>query len=98
MPKTRKRKEDEVRTLKDKLARSKAVVFVNQTGITVSQSESLRKKLRAVSGEYQATKKTLLKLALQGVTDVDTSSFTGGVALAFSYEDEVAAAKQVFEF
>ena len=98
MPKTRKRKEDEVRTLKDKLARSKSVVFVNQTGITVSQSETLRKKLRAASGEFQATKKTLLKLALKDVADVDTSVFFGGVALAFSYEDEVAAAKQVFEF
>ncbi|MBI4091016.1 MAG: 50S ribosomal protein L10 [Candidatus Komeilibacteria bacterium] len=99
MAKARLRKEEEIKGILDKLTKSKAVVFATQKGVTVHDMEALRRDLRKEDAELTTIKKTLLKrvMAEKGI-QADVSAFDGTVGLAFSYGDEVAAARLVAAF
>lgn len=99
MPKSRKQKEVGIDALVAGLKNAKATVFANFQGLKVSESEDLRKKCRAEQITVLATKKTLLRRALEdsGITGVDPKVYTGGVAV-FMGNDEVSAAKVVNTF
>lgn len=99
MPKSRKQKEVGIESLVSGLKNAKASVFANFQGLKVSESEELRKKCRAEKVTVLATKKTLLRRALEdsGITGVDPKVYTGGVAV-FMGNDEVTAAKVVDTF
>ncbi|MDP2812712.1 MAG: 50S ribosomal protein L10 [bacterium] len=94
MPKTKDQKEQILKSLKDKLAISKSVVFSSDKGLDVKTIERLRNELKGNGAEYMVAKKTLLKLATKelGESD-DLENLDGSVALTFSYEDEVAGAR-----
>lgn len=100
MPKSKVQKQGEVGALHKSLAAAKAVVFANFQGLTVAQSEELRKNARTAGVEVIAAKKTLVKKALEaaGIKDVATDTFQGGVATFLGMQDEVAAAKVVNDF
>jgi large subunit ribosomal protein L10 len=100
MPKSKQQKHDEVDALQKGLSAAKAVVFANFQGLTVAQSEELRKNARAVGVSVFAAKKTLVKRALEGagIKDMGTDSFAGGVATFLGMQDEVSAAKVVNDF
>lgn len=95
MAKTRKQKEKEVKSLTDNLSNSKSVVFSSFKGLSVSDSQELRKSLREEKVIFQASKKTFIKEALkQGkFAEMDMTGWEGNVAVAFGTEDEVAPAK-----
>lgn len=99
MPKSRQQKENSIDSLVSGLKAAKTTVFANFQGLKVSESEDLRKKCRAEKVTVLATKKTLLRRALEdsGITGVDPKVFTGGVAV-FMGSDEVTAAKVVNTF
>ncbi len=99
MPKTREKKSVEVKNLSESLKKSKAVVFATQKGVSVKAIEGLRKDLKGHDSQLQSVKKTLLNLVAKDQS-IDLSSLTmdGSVGLAFSYGDEVTAAKTVYEF
>ena len=94
MPKKRIKKEAEVKRLADKFQQSKSVVLTTFDGLTVAESEQLRRKLQAENVSLQVSKKTLLKKALNpsGSKDLDLDGLKGNVAVAFG-QDEVAPAK-----
>ncbi len=100
MAKTKQQKDQEVKDLTDKLAQAKAVVFASYQGLTVSQTEELRKALRQSGGELKMAKKNLLKIALQQkeISDTIVDDFLGNVTVAFGYQDEVAPARVVAKF
>ncbi len=100
MPKSKQQKHNEVDALQKGLAAAKAVVFANFQGLTVAQSEELRKSARAVGVDVFAAKKTLVKRALEGagIKDIGTDAFQGGVATFLATQDEVSAAKVVNDF
>lgn len=99
MAKTRVQKEVKVQQLTDNVKNAKAAVFANFQGLTVSQTEELRAQCRENNIVITASKKTLLKRALsEGGFDIDTKSFTGGVAAAFGMDDQVAPAKIIATF
>ena len=100
MPKSKQQKETTVASLKTGLQQAKAVVFANFQGLTVAQSEELRKLSRVENVEMLAAKKTLVKRALEeaGITDIDPSAFQGGVATFLATGDEVAPARIVSTF
>lgn len=100
MAKTREQKKEIIKNLKDKLAKSKSVVFASFEGLGVIENEELRKKLKEEKSEYYVAKKTLLDLALKDekIDGVDAKSFQGKVATVFGYEDEVAPAKIIDTF
>ncbi len=100
MPKSKQAKHDEVDALGKGFAAAKALVFANFQGLTVAQSEELRKNARAAGVDVFAAKKTLVKRALEGagIKDVATDSFQGGIATFMAMQDEVSAAKVVHDF
>lgn len=81
------------------LKQAKGVVFANFQGLTVAQSEELRKNARQEGVTMLAAKKTMVKRALEGagLSGADLSGFQGGIA-TFVGSDEVAPAKVVAAF
>jgi large subunit ribosomal protein L10 len=100
MPKTKIRKQEDLRNLEAKIKEAKAVVFATYNGLGVKASEELRNQLRAEQGEMIVAKKTLLNLALKSteIPEADTKGFDGQVAVLFSKNDEVLAAKLLKDF
>lgn len=99
MPKTKEQKQQILENLKDKLGKSKSVVFSSDNGATVQTIEELRQELRKNGAEYMVAKKTLLKMATKDVEgENQVNDLTGSVGLTFSYEDEVAGANIVNKF
>jgi len=97
---TKKQKEELIKKLSDNLAKMKAAVFADYTGMSVAKLTELRRKLRAKDVELKVAKKTLIDIAAQkaGLDKIDTKKMTGQVAVIMGYSDEVAAAKTVYEF
>lgn len=94
MPKTKNQKEEILKTLKDKLSGSKAVIFSSDKGLNVKTTERLRNELKENGAEYMVAKKTLLKLATKDLGDSgDLEGLDGSVALTFSYDDEITGAR-----
>ena len=99
MPKNKVQKKEIVQNIKDKLSKSKSVVFTGDTGLDVKTVESLRKELRENNAEYLVSKKTLLRLTderLKNEKQIDEIS--GSLGLTLSYGDEVTGAKIVNRF
>jgi large subunit ribosomal protein L10 len=99
MPKNKRQKEEIFRNLKEKIKKSKSIVFASFDGLGVKDNEYLRNKLQDENGEYYVAKKTLINLALKdNKIDVNVRNFTGKLATIFSYEDEIAPAKIIGAF
>ncbi|OGD87020.1 50S ribosomal protein L10 [Candidatus Curtissbacteria bacterium RIFCSPHIGHO2_01_FULL_41_11] len=101
-------KEETVKSLGEKVAKSKTLVFANYHGLTVNQISDLRAKVKDAGGEILVTKNTLMKRALESTdyrlptTAVDSRQstadlLTGPTATIFAYDDEVAPVKVVAE-
>lgn len=87
-------KQQLINELHEKLLSAKAVFLADFRGMNVTQATELRNELRKASVEYRVVKNTLLDLASQGTDKVSlTPHFAGPTAIAFSYDDPVAAAK-----
>ncbi|CAG0935123.1 50S ribosomal protein L10 [Geobacter sp.] len=95
----RQTKQQQVAELHDKLKRAKAVFLADFRGMNVEQATMLRNELRAAAIEYKVAKNTLLELASKE-TDKESLSphYAGPTAIAFSYDDPVAAAKVLSKF
>ena len=87
-----------VSEIKEKLEKSKSVVFVDFKGVNVEQDTKLRSDFRKSNSDYKVYKNRLMLRALNemGLTGYD-KYLEGTTAFAFGYEDEVAAAKVVVE-
>jgi len=99
MPKTKEQKQAAVKTLSEKLSGAKSAIVFKHEGLQAAATHEVREKCRAQNVEVFATKKTLLKRALeeQGIADANIKSLEGGIAVAISRDDEVAAAKTLKE-
>ena len=85
-----------VEQIKEKLDKSKSVVIVDYAGTTVNQQVKLRTALRSAGGDMLVTKNTLINVAAD--KPELKASLEGMNALVFSFEDEVAAIKALYEF
>ena len=100
MPKARKeQKAEQVDLLTEKLKKAKVAVLTDYRGLTVSQMQELRGKLRAGNVEYRVIKNTLARRAAEaaGYKDLE-SELKGPVAIAFGYDDLGIASKLINEF
>lgn len=94
MPKTKQQKIDIVADLKDRIAKSKSIVFADYKGMTMSQLQALRLQLSDLSAQFTVTKNPLIKIALkENGLEADDAVFEGPVATLFSYGDEIAGIK-----
>ena len=93
-------KAEKIDELTDKLGRATVTILVQTQGLNVKDMTDLRNKMRAAKLEFQVAKNTLLRIATErnNMSALDTSIFNGQTAVAFGYDDEVAAAKAVSDY
>lgn len=85
--------------LKEKFSKSEVVIVADYKGLNVTTINSLRRKLREVSTDFQVAKNTLLIRAAEDTPmDVLKAHFKGPSAIAVSYSDPVAPARVLSEF
>jgi len=92
LPRARKeQKAEQVELLTEKLKRAKVAVLTDYRGLTVSQIQDLRGKLRGGDVEYRIVKNTLARRAAEaaGVPGLQ-KELEGPVAIAFGYDDNLA--------
>lgn len=88
-----------IQEMTDKLTRARSVVLLKTEGLSVAESQDLRRKLRAKGIELHVIKNTLLRIASKAAEYQDLSSLlTGQTAIALGYEDEVGAAKAISDY
>jgi large subunit ribosomal protein L10 len=94
----RSEKKDFVSKLKDDFSNSSSIIVAQYSGLTVSESESLRKEMRDNGAKFKVTKNRLTKLAIAETQFKEMSDlFKGPTAVAYS-TDPVAPAKVAVNF
>jgi len=93
-------KSEKIEELADKLNRATVAILVQTQGLNVKGMNELRAKMREAKVEFQIAKNTLLRIATErnNMTELDTTIFNGQTAVAFGYDDEIAAAKAVNDY
>lgn len=95
----RAEKESRVSDVEDKLKRATAAVLTDYRGLNVHELAELRRDLRAQGVEYKIYKNTLSRRA---AVNADLGNLVehlkGPTAIAFGFDDPVAAAKLVSSF
>lgn len=99
MSKAIEQKKVVVAEIAEKLSASKSTIVADYRGLTVKQTNELRKQLREAGVELHVMKNTLTRRATAqvGLSDLD-QHLTGPTAIAFSNEDVVAPAKILYNF
>ena len=96
---TREQKEKSLKALKEKIARQKAMFFVDFSGLKVKDMSILRKKIKTAGAEFKAAKKTLINIAFkEAKIDIETKKMPGELALVLAYQDEISPAKLIWQF
>jgi len=94
----RSEKNNFVQDLKEELKNSSSMIVAHYDGLSVSETDSLRKEMRDNGTKFKVTKNRLTKIALidtpyESIADL----FTGPTAIAYS-SDPVAPAKVSVNF
>lgn len=99
MSKTRAEKAEIIDEIGEKLDEYPILYLTNFSGLTVAQSNDLRGRFREAGVEYQVTKNTLARMALDRVEGMDALDefFAGPTAVAFS-EDPAKPARVIQDF
>jgi large subunit ribosomal protein L10 len=92
-------KVEQVEVLTDKLRRAKAAVLTDYRGLTVAQIQDLRGRMRGADVEYRVVKNTLARrAAVEAGHEGFQQSFSGPVAVAFSYGDLGSPVRLLLEY
>ena len=87
-----------VQNLKEELKNSSSVVVSHYAGLSVAETDNLRKEMRSNGAKFKVTKNRLTKIALTGTPYESIEDlFTGPTAIAYS-SDPVAPARVSVEF
>lgn len=99
MSKNLELKKQQVLEMQSKIETAKSVVIVDYRGINVADASAMREKMREAGCEYHVYKNRIFKLALNncGIHDFD-DKLEGTLAVAFSFNSEIDAAKILKEF
>ncbi len=96
---TKAQKQKIITELKEKVAKQKAIVFTDFTGLKVKDLSALRKEMRKHDGELKVVKKTLISSVFkEKKIGVDPKTLKGEIALGFGYQDEIQPFKTLYEF
>ena len=94
----RSEKKDFVEKLKNEFSESSSIIVAEYSGLTVSESEILRKEMRENGAKFKVTKNRLTKLAISETQFKEMSDlFSGPTAVAYS-TDPVAPARVAVSF
>jgi large subunit ribosomal protein L10 len=88
-----------VEELVQNLGRASIALVSEYKGMTAGQSDDMRRRLRAVRGEFRVSKNTLVRRAIKNTRFAALEEQLGGpVGLILSYADPVELAKTVSSF
>ncbi len=95
---TKEKKKEVFAKIKNALDEAESVAFVSSKGMSVSDTQEMRNKLREEGVSYYVAKKTLIKRALGDKKyDGGMPSFDGELAIAWG-KDLIAPARGIQEF
>lgn len=99
MPLTKEQKKKITEDLKEKIARQKAMIFVDFQGLKVRDLFDLRRKLKNSECQFIVAKKTLMKLAFQEKKiEAEPKKMEGQIALVFGFKNELSPSKIIYQF
>ena len=91
-------KKDFVEKMKDEFEKSASVIVAHYSGLSVSETDCIRKEMRSNGAKFKVTKNRLTKLALADTRFKEIADlFNGSTAIAYS-DDPVAPAKVAVSF
>ena len=94
----KERKQEYIKDMTSQLDKSDAIIVTHYQGLTVSQLDKLREKMREHGIQFKITKNRITKLALEKTRCKDLSSlFSGPTAVAMS-KDAITSAKILTNF
>ena len=94
----RSEKNDFVSKMKEEFKNSSSIVVAHYSGLSVSETDSLRNEMRSNGAKFKVTKNRLTKIALTGTPYESIEDlFNGPTAIAYS-SDPVAPARVSVEF
>ncbi len=97
--KTRREKEKIAQELKEKFEKAPLIILTNFQGMTVAETNALRRKLREAGAEYKVVKNTFMRYAYPGTpAEQIKDAFVGPTGIVFAFEDIVAAAKALKDY
>ena len=93
------KKSAEIDLLVERLERSQLTIVADYRGLSVSQMQDFRSRLRPTDAEFRVTKNTLLRIAAERVGIEGLDEFLDGpTAVMFAFGEVVAPAKAVADF
>jgi large subunit ribosomal protein L10 len=98
---TRGQKDEFIDSMRQDLERAAGVLFVDFTGMTVTEADSLRQKVRGVANvSYRVAKNTLVTRAMADTPYADAAACLKGTptGVLLGFEDPVTPAKVIFDF
>jgi len=96
---TKTQKQKILEDLKEKIAKQKAIIFVDFSGLKVKDFSDLRKRLSEINSALKVAKKTLLALAFKEKgLKIDIKKLKGEIALIFNLREEISPAKIAYQF
>ena len=94
----KEKKQEYIKEMTAQFDKSEAVIVAHYQGLTVSQLDDLRSKMRDHGIQFKITKNRITKIALEKTRCKDLSNlFTGPTAVALS-EDAITSAKILTKF
>lgn len=96
---TKEKKQVTVEQLIEKFRNANGFYFLNYSGMSVKDLESLRNEMKKLSVEMKVAKNTLLRKAIDEVGNLPVADeqLIGATAVVFGYEDALAPAKKLKE-
>ena len=82
--------------VKESIDNSKGIFFIDYRGLTVKETQELRRKLTAAGAHMKVYKNNIVKIALEQA-EMPVADVAGTVAYVFYENDPVAAAKVIKE-
>jgi large subunit ribosomal protein L10 len=96
---SKEQKKELVKTYRDWLDQSQAVILTEYVGLTMNDLDTLRHKIREIGGEFHVVKNTLVKLAFEEAGfSVPEGYFENSTAIGFAFADPPAVAKAMMDF
>ncbi len=95
---SRQRKKDIVTEYKELMSRSQAVILTSYSGLSVRDTEKLRRRIGEVGGEFHIVKNRLMSRAFEEVgLPLPEGGLQGTTAMGFAMEDIPAVAKIIVD-
>ncbi len=97
---TRDQKAAQLAVIKEKLQQAKSAMFVQYAGLSVTDINKFRARLRERNAEMKICKKTILRLAAKDIQapDIAEDALPGPIACIFSNDDPAAGPSVALAF